>query len=177
MMPLHYVRSCFCWGWGARRPLTTSQHKARSTQLVVYFSKDCLHAAPGAPQRPESRSRGGTRSSGITPAPNANNAKQSAASRACRSARCMACRTMQMTPAGLEPAIPGSVGRCLIHWATGPCALCDPAWALLWRDEFCEHIPRNLCWSYFCTRLGRRLAESIAPLSAPPPTKHGGQPR
>ena len=24
-----------------------------------------------------------------------------------------------MTPAGLEPAIPGSVGRCLIHWATG----------------------------------------------------------
>ena len=28
-----------------------------------------------------------------------------------------------MTPAGLEPAIPGSVGRCLIHWATGPCDL------------------------------------------------------
>ena len=26
----------------------------------------------------------------------------------------------QMNPAGLEPAIPGSVGRCLIHWATGP---------------------------------------------------------
>ena len=25
-----------------------------------------------------------------------------------------------MTPAGLESAIPGSVGRCLIHWATGP---------------------------------------------------------
>ena len=25
-----------------------------------------------------------------------------------------------MTPVGLEPAIPGSVGRCLIHWATGP---------------------------------------------------------
>ena len=25
-----------------------------------------------------------------------------------------------MTPAGLEPAIPGSVDRCLIHWATGP---------------------------------------------------------
>ena len=25
-----------------------------------------------------------------------------------------------MTPAGLEPAIPGSVGRCLIHWAKGP---------------------------------------------------------
>ena len=30
---------------------------------------------------------------------------------------------LQMTPAGLEPAIPGSVGRCLIHWATGPAAL------------------------------------------------------
>jgi hypothetical protein len=26
----------------------------------------------------------------------------------------------QNDPAGLEPAIPGSVGRCLIHWATGP---------------------------------------------------------
>ena len=25
-----------------------------------------------------------------------------------------------MNPAGLEPAIPGSVDRCLIHWATGP---------------------------------------------------------
>ena len=25
-----------------------------------------------------------------------------------------------MTLAGLEPAIPGSVGRCLIHWATRP---------------------------------------------------------
>ena len=25
-----------------------------------------------------------------------------------------------LTPVGLEPAIPGSVGRCLIHWATGP---------------------------------------------------------
>ena len=25
----------------------------------------------------------------------------------------------KMTLAGLEPAIPGSVGRCLIHWATG----------------------------------------------------------
>ena len=27
-----------------------------------------------------------------------------------------------LTPARLEPAIPGSVGRCLIHWATGPIA-------------------------------------------------------
>ena len=25
-----------------------------------------------------------------------------------------------MTPAELEPAIPGPVGPCLIHWATGP---------------------------------------------------------
>ena len=30
------------------------------------------------------------------------------------------CGGEKMTPAGLEPAIPGSVGRCLIHWATGP---------------------------------------------------------
>ena len=31
---------------------------------------------------------------------------------------------VKMTPAGLEPAIPGSVGRCLIHWATGPDVRC-----------------------------------------------------
>lgn len=31
----------------------------------------------------------------------------------------------QMTPVGLEPTIPGSVGRCLIHWATGPSSLPD----------------------------------------------------
>jgi hypothetical protein len=30
----------------------------------------------------------------------------------------------EMNPAGLEPAIPGSVGRCLIHWATGPMRNC-----------------------------------------------------
>ena len=29
---------------------------------------------------------------------------------------------LAMTPVGLEPTIPGSVGRCLIHWATGPYA-------------------------------------------------------
>ena len=31
----------------------------------------------------------------------------------------------QMTPVGLEPTIPGSVGRCHIHWATGPSSLPD----------------------------------------------------
>ena len=36
----------------------------------------------------------------------------------CRNGRAVAQR--KVTPAGLEPAIPGSVGRCLIHWATGP---------------------------------------------------------
>ena len=43
-------------------------------------------------------------------------------------------RNRQMILAGLEPAILGSVGRCLIHWATGPdiCVVhlmlqaCDP---------------------------------------------------
>ena len=34
------------------------------------------------------------------------------------------CMFTKMTPAGLEPASPGSVGRCLIHWATGPVAVC-----------------------------------------------------
>ena len=29
----------------------------------------------------------------------------------------------QMTPAGFEPAIPGSVCRCITHWATGPLGL------------------------------------------------------
>ena len=32
---------------------------------------------------------------------------------------------VQMTPAGLEPTIPGSAGRCLIHWATGPAGECQ----------------------------------------------------
>jgi hypothetical protein len=39
-------------------------------------------------------------------------------------------RVVQMTPAGLEPAIPGSVGRCLIHWATGPLAICKGYWCV-----------------------------------------------
>ena len=30
-----------------------------------------------------------------------------------------------MTPVGLEPTIPGSVGRCLIHGATGPMGECS----------------------------------------------------
>ena len=33
----------------------------------------------------------------------------------------------QVTPVGLEPTIPGSVGRCLIHWATGPSGKCRRA--------------------------------------------------
>ena len=32
---------------------------------------------------------------------------------------------IQVTPAGLERAIPGSVGRCLIHRATGPVILAN----------------------------------------------------
>ena len=40
-----------------------------------------------------------------------------------------------MTPAGLEPAIPGSVGRCLIHWATGPLALVLEWW---WEHGVCR---------------------------------------
>ncbi len=56
-----------------------------------------------------------------------------------------------MTLAGLEPAIPGSVGRCLIHWATGQSAggLKPPragCWALEahhWRDL--KFDPGRLC--------------------------------
>ena len=36
----------------------------------------------------------------------------------------------KMTPAGLEPAIPGSVGRCLIHWATGALLCCEVAFVV-----------------------------------------------
>ena len=45
-----------------------------------------------------------------------------------------------MIPAGLEPAIPGSVGRCLIHWATGPDVL---ACGMLpsYRSLFRAHSP------------------------------------
>ena len=32
----------------------------------------------------------------------------------------LAYSVVEVTSAGLEPAIPGSVGRCLIHWATRP---------------------------------------------------------
>jgi hypothetical protein len=35
---------------------------------------------------------------------------------------CSSCQGESMTPAGLEPALPGSVSRCLIPWATGPAA-------------------------------------------------------
>ena len=35
-------------------------------------------------------------------------------------ARSCALRSKRMTMAGFKPAIPGSVGRCHIHWATGP---------------------------------------------------------
>ena len=53
-----------------------------------------------------------------------------------------------MTPAGLEPAIPGSVGRCLIHWATGP--MVCPTW------EF----PYNRVASV--TKINARRAAAIA---------------
>lgn len=57
-----------------------------------------------------------------------------------------------MTPAGLEPAIPGSVGRCLIHWATGPDGICHGAVVNaqidgsggLWRRRASWHRPYRL---------------------------------
>ena len=50
-----------------------------------------------------------------------------------------------MTPAGLEPAIPGSVGRCLIHWATGPCDI---------RQPINSNSSKASCGSFNCERLG-----------------------
>ena len=38
-----------------------------------------------------------------------------------------------MIPAGLEPAIPGSVGQCLIHWATGPAITMLMKTAIKWK--------------------------------------------
>ena len=50
-----------------------------------------------------------------------------------------------MTPAGLEPAIPGSVGRCLIHWATGPDAC--TVHAML-------NVKCKILWGYLGVTLG-----------------------
>ena len=47
---------------------------------------------------------------------------------------------LRMTPAGLEPAIPGSVGRCLIHWATGPSE------KLPWREQEARPAPGLRCF-------------------------------
>ena len=47
----------------------------------------------------------------------------------------------KVTPAGLEPAIPGSVGRCLIHWATGPSAFAGSESNTSQAGETCcEHV-------------------------------------
>jgi hypothetical protein len=48
----------------------------------------------------------------------------------------------EMTPAGLEPAIPGSVGRCLIHWATGPLDKC-PEVRIYLIDSYHAKRPRR----------------------------------
>ena len=69
-----------------------------------------------------------------------------------------------MTPAGLEPANPGSVGRCLIHWATGPYAClgrhanksgkedccCDTCWCILCGSTF-VYVQIVFCKKTFCT--------------------------
>ena len=57
-------------------------------------------------------------------------------------------RVVQMTPAGLEPAIPGSVGRCLIHWATGPLmvSMWWVAFVVFWRYSGFDDLLRGLRW-------------------------------
>ena len=66
-------------------------------------------------------------------------------------------RGYKMTPAGLDPAIPGSVGRCLIHWATGPVA----------------YLYLPLVMLTFLIKLGGRAARSA---SHPVATQNQGRP-
>ena len=55
-----------------------------------------------------------------SPVPGAGVFFTSAIDESCRRVMDKGRDNRHMTPAGLEPAIPGYVGRCLIHWATGP---------------------------------------------------------
>ena len=45
-----------------------------------------------------------------------------------------------LPPTGLEPAIPGLGGRCLIHWATEAYVM-----MILNIDVFCGLEPRDIC--------------------------------
>ena len=77
----------------------------------------------------------------------------------------------QMTPAGLEPAIPCSVGRCLINWATGPLFRAAPrsevSSCYLRLFSSCRLAVRDLllvaCW-WCVAALGLQLCASIARL-------------
>ena len=62
----------------------------------------------------------------------------------------------KMTPAGLEPAIPGSVGRCLIHWATGP--------LILWSEGIIHEteIIKLYCFWFFDTVTVAILAQGTS---------------
>ena len=80
-----------------------------------------------------------------------------------------------MTPAGLEPAIPGSVGRCLIHWATGPDACtvhvmlrikCKIAWGYLGATLDYIGITLGLPWGYPGVTLGLRCGVALQPMEA-----------
>ena len=64
-----------------------------------------------------------------------------------------------MTPAGLEPAIPGSVGRCLIHWATGPDVF-D------YRMRSWEHSPFRKARTRVCATAPRAFARRFATVRA-----------
>ena len=63
-----------------------------------------------------------------------------------------------MTPAGLEPAIPGSVGRCLIHWATGPCDISRPINSNIWTASCGSFILSAWVWALLsvCSALAGR---------------------
>ena len=110
----------FLWAvaWGeffnARRPLPLAlRHRRADYATKARAAEDMAHAAPSCrPRAPGGacilRKFAGTRAT-------AKALQVGAGARAIAG-------PSKMTRAGLEPAIPGSVGRCLIHWATGPVA-------------------------------------------------------
>jgi hypothetical protein len=75
---------------------------------------------------------------------------------------CASCQAKSTTPAGLEHSTPGSAGRCLIHWATGPAAR-DRRFAVAFgRAACCAGVRRHRA----CHRSSTLLANPWGSVSA-----------